>query len=197
MNSDKGTAVFALAGGDGRVSPARFVASPNCDARPDAAVIEVLVIHAISLPPGCYGGRFIEDLFTNKLDTGAHPYFAKLVGVRVSAHFLVKRDGELLQFVPLHRRAWHAGESHFRGRAGVNDFSVGIELEGCDADSFTDAQYERLAGLIRFLRMCCPAVAADNVTGHSDIAPDRKTDPGPGFDWARLEGEAGVQRNRR
>lgn len=159
-----------------------FRESPNCDERPAGASIDLLVIHAISLPPREFGGAFVDDLFLNRLDTGAHPYFAGLEGVRVSAHFVIYRHGGLAQFVPCVRRAWHAGVSSWHGRARCNDFSIGIELEGCDEIAFEDAQYETLASLTRGIRRTYPIAS---VVGHSDIAPLRKTDPGPHFDWAR------------
>ena len=177
---------FKLERASGRVTPARFVPSPNCDPRPDSTAIEVLVIHAISLPPRCYGGDFIEQFFTNRLEVAAHPYFAKLREMKVSAHFLIRRSGELLQFVPLQMRAWHAGVSDFRGRQQVNDFSLGIELEGCDEEPFEPAQYDTLSNLALFLMECYPAIKPDHIIGHSEISPGRKTDPGPCFDWARL-----------
>ena len=166
----------------GLLEGARFIASRNCDERPEGSTIELLVIHNISLPPGEFGGPGIVELFTNRLDPGAHPYYREIAGRKVSAHFLIRRDGELIQFVPCGRRAWHAGESNWRGRSRCNDFSIGIELEGTDGVPFEDAQYERLAGLARALATRYPGV--DSV-GHSDIAPGRKTDPGPCFDWAR------------
>lgn len=167
---------------DGLLEGASYIASPNCDERPPGARIELLVIHSISLPPGEYGGSGIIELFTNRLDPAAHPYYATIAGLKVSAHFLVRRDGQTLQFVPCTLRAWHAGVSSWRGRGRCNDFSIGIELEGDDSGPFTDAQYARLAALTRELKARYPI--ADTV-GHSDIAPGRKTDPGPGFDWAR------------
>lgn len=170
----------------GRVTPAEFIASPNCDARPPGACIDALIIHAISLPPGCYGGGYVAQLFTNRLDPRAHPAFADIAALKVSAHFFIDRAGSLQQFVPTQMRAWHAGESKWRGRACVNDFSIGIELEGCDHDAFTAAQYDSLAALTRLLMRAYPAVCVDNIAGHSDIAPGRKTDPGPHFDWQRL-----------
>ena len=170
----------------GRLGAARQVASPNHDERPPGAVPELLVIHSISLPPGEFGGPWIERLFTNRLDPAAHPYFAALAGLKVSAHLLIRRDGELLQFVPFHRRAWHAGESRWRGRARCNDFSIGIELEGTDVGSYTTAQYRRLAAVIRALCRAYPTLSPARLATHSDIAPGRKTDPGPGFDRARL-----------
>jgi len=161
---------------------ARQVASPNCDERPAGEPVTLLVLHSISLPPGEYGGDAIERLFTNRLDARAHPAFAELRGLRVSAHFLIRRDGELVQFVPIEQRAWHAGASRWRGRQRCNDFSVGLELEGSDRDSFTDPQYAQLARLVRVLRSSLPLRA---VAAHSDIAPGRKSDPGPRFDWQR------------
>ena len=140
------------------------------------------MIHNISLPPGVFGGPGIVELFTNRLDPGAHPYYREIAGRKVSAHFLIGRDGELIQFVPCGRRAWHAGESNWRGRSRCNDCSLGIELEGTDSVPFEDAQYERLAGLARLLATDYPGIHS---VGHSDIAPGRKTDPGPCFDWAR------------
>ena len=152
---------------------------------PEHMGIDVLVIHAISLPPNCYGGTFIEDLFTNRLDPKAHSYFADIAHLRVSAHFLIHRSGRLTQFVPTGKRAWHAGVSNFRGREQVNDFSIGIELEGCDDDPFEDAQYHTLVDLTQCLVMAYPSITRDCIVGHSDIAPGRKTDPGPHFDWDR------------
>ena len=149
---------------------------------------ELIVIHNISLPPGVFGGDEVVALFTNSLDNTTHPYLADLQGVRVSAHFLIRRDGELLQFVPVDRRAWHAGASCWRGRERCNDFSIGIELEGTDITPYTDRQYDVLAQLVAQLRSAHPGIAEDALTGHSDIAPGRKTDPGAAFDWARLRG---------
>jgi AmpD protein len=161
----------------------RQVPSPNCDDRPAGTEISLLVLHSISLPPGQYGGDSIERLFTNRLDPAAHPYFRDIASLKVSAHFVVRRDGELLQFVALQRRAWHAGVSSWRGRERCNDFSVGIELEGSDVDAFTDVQYQALIPLVRALRTALPL---QQVAAHSDVAPGRKTDPGAGFDWPRL-----------
>jgi AmpD protein len=158
---------------------ARYVASPNCDARPAGTAVTLLVLHAISLPPGEYGGDAIERLFTNRLDPAAHPYFQEIQGLKVSSHFLVRRDGELVQFVPVHKRAWHAGASSWRGRSRCNDFSVGVELEGAEDDRFTPAQYARLFPLARKLHL-------RDIAAHSDVAPGRKTDPGARFDWPRL-----------
>jgi AmpD protein len=169
-------------GRDGRVTGARFVASPNCDARPRGTPVTLAVVHSISLPPGRFGGEAIERLFTNRLDPDAHPYFREIAHMRVSAHFLVRRDGALVQFVPVHRRAWHAGASRWRGAERCNDFSVGIELEGTDRTRFADAQYRCLARLMRALAARLPLRA---IAAHSDVAPGRKTDPGARFDWAR------------
>ncbi|MEQ1440670.1 1,6-anhydro-N-acetylmuramyl-L-alanine amidase AmpD [Fontimonas sp. SYSU GA230001] len=170
----------------GWLAGARRVPSPNCDARPDADDISLLVIHGISLPPGRFGGPWIEALFTNRLDAAADPYFAGIAALRVSAHLLIRRDGAVVQFVPFVRRAWHAGVSSFDGRERCNDFSIGIELEGTDERPYTARQYRRLARVIGVLRRHYPRITPQRVVGHSDIAPGRKTDPGPAFDWARL-----------
>jgi AmpD protein len=166
-----------------RISGARRVTSPNFDERPDPADIALLVIHSISLPPGQFGGDAIERLFTNTLDPAAHPYFETLGGLQVSAHCVIARDGAVTQYVPFDRRAWHAGESWFDGRGRCNDFSIGIELEGCDEQPFTEAQYVQLARVTRALMQAYPAITPARIAGHSDIAPGRKTDPGPHFDW--------------
>jgi len=170
-------------GADGLAAGARYVASPNCDPRPAGQAVTLLVLHSISLPPGTYGGPGIERLFTNCLDPSEHPYYAEIAHLRVSAHLLLRRNGEPVQFVPLHMRAWHAGESSWRGRPACNDYSVGVELEGSDAESYTDAQYARLIELTRALREVLPL---RDVAAHSDIAPLRKTDPGALFDWTRF-----------
>jgi AmpD protein len=167
----------------GIVRAARQVPSPNCDDRPPGAKISLLVVHNISLPPGRFGGEAIEQFFTNQLDPAAHPYFATIAGQRVSAHFLIRRDGRLIQFVPCERRAWHAGESRWRGRERCNDFSIGVELEGTDDLPYEAAQYAVLVRLTRALRQRYPI---GDFAGHSDIAPGRKTDPGAGFDWERF-----------
>jgi len=164
------------------VKGAQFIASPNCDERPSGCAIELLVIHYISLPPGEFGGPGIIALFTNRLNSAAHPDYTTLAGLKVSSHFLIRRDGEIIQFVPCVKRAWHAGESSWKGRTRCNDYSIGVELEGTDDVPFTDAQYERLAELTRALKASYPI---RDVVGHSDIAPARKSDPGPRFDWAR------------
>lgn len=162
---------------------ARQVISPNQDERPEPADISLLVVHGISLPPGVFGGNHIDRLFTNTLDPAAHPYFAGIAGERVSAHILINREGGLTQYVPFSRRAWHAGPSEFRGRQCCNDFSIGIELEGCDDQPYTEDQYRTLAALTRVLMSRWPAIKREHIVGHCDIAPGRKTDPGPVFDW--------------
>jgi N-acetyl-anhydromuramoyl-L-alanine amidase len=164
----------------GWLSGTRRVASPNYDARPAHTAIGLLVIHSISLPPNEYGGDAIERFFTNELDHSEHPYFEQLKGVKVSSHFLVRRDGQIVQFVPCNKRAWHAGVSTWRGRPRCNDFSIGIELEGSDFEPFTKRQYVALVRLTRRLKRAYPIC---DISGHSDIAPERKTDPGPFFDW--------------
>lgn len=170
----------------GLVAGARQVPSPNQDARPPGAEPELIVVHSISLPPGEFGGPWIERFFTNRLDPGAHPYFAGISELKVSAHVLIRRDGSLVQFVPFHRRAWHAGPSRWCDREACNDFSVGIELEGTDEGEFEDAQYAALVDLVEALSAAYPGLAPERMAGHSDIAPGRKTDPGPGFDWGRV-----------
>lgn len=170
-------------GTDGRVAGARYRPSPNCDRRPPGSVPSLLVLHAISLPPGTFGGDAIERLFTNRLEARAHPYFRDIAHTRVSAHFLVRRDGALQQFVPVHLRAWHAGLSRWRGAERCNDYSVGLELEGCDDLRFTNAQYRCAIALTRCLVARLPLRAC---AAHSDVAPGRKRDPGAHFDWARF-----------
>ena len=167
-------------GQDGWCAEAVHIPSPNFDARAEGTAIDLLVIHNISLPPGEFGGPYIADLFTNRLDCDAHPYFDQLRGLRVSAHFLIRRDGEVIQFVSANDRAWHAGVSNFCGRERCNDFSIGIELEGTDFQLFEPAQYASLSALAAAL---CARYPLTNVTGHEHIAPGRKTDPGPFFDW--------------
>jgi len=161
----------------------RRVESPNQDERPPGTEITLLIVHSISLPPGEYGGDSIEKLFTNRLDPDAHPYFREIEGLKVSAHFLVRRDGEVVQFVPLGKRAWHAGASSWRGRTTCNDFSIGVELEGSDDSAFEEAQYLALEQLLATLRRTLPL---RDIAAHSDVAPCRKTDPGPGFAWGRV-----------
>lgn len=159
--------------------------SANCNERPEGEV-SLLVIHNISLPPGQFGTGKVQALFQNRLDSSEHPYFQSIAHLRVSAHFLIERDGGLTQFVSCHARAWHAGVSCFDGREGCNDFSLGIELEGTDEQPFSEAQYAALSELTRQLQAAYPAITVERITGHSDIAPERKTDPGPCFDWPRL-----------
>lgn len=167
----------------GYAQPAVLLTSPNQDARPAAIAIDMIVIHNISLPPNQYGGAGIQQLFTNQLDAAEHPYYAEIAHLKVSAHFLIRRNGALLQFVSCLQRAWHAGLSHWQGRERCNDFSIGIELEGCDIEAFEDAQYVTLQALIKALQKRYPI---QHIVGHSEIAPGRKTDPGPFFDWQRL-----------
>ncbi|MGH8222419.1 MAG: 1,6-anhydro-N-acetylmuramyl-L-alanine amidase AmpD [Woeseiaceae bacterium] len=170
----------------GRLSPARQLVSPNQDARPGDARPELIVLHGISLPPGEFGGPAIEQLFMNRLDCDAHPYYGGIRGMRVSAHLLIRRDGGVLQFVPFGARAWHAGSSRFRGRSRCNDFSIGIELEGSDDRPYADRQYEELVPIIRSIRAAYPAITSRHLAGHCDVSPGRKSDPGPAFDWLRL-----------
>lgn len=167
----------------GVCSDARFTPSPHCDARPEGEEISLLVIHNISLPPGEFGGPYVDDLFLGCLDPEAHPCFREIEGLRVSSHFLIRRDGELVQFVPCELRAWHAGVSQWKGRERCNDFSIGVELEGADDVPFAEPQYDTLVALARAL---FDRYGALDIAGHSDIAPDRKTDPGPFFDWERF-----------
>jgi AmpD protein len=164
----------------------RRVVSPNCDDRPEGLELALIVVHGISLPPGEFGNGWIERFFSNELPADADPYFATICDLEVSAHMLIGRDGALTQFVPFGKRAWHAGRSAYCGRMACNDFSVGIELEGTDDVAYTTAQYRALASLIAALRRAYPSLATAEVVGHSDIAPGRKTDPGPAFDWAKL-----------
>lgn len=176
------------------VTGARQVLSPNCDARPAGAEISLIVIHGISLPPRQYGGPYIDHLFTNMLDAGAHAYFAEIACLRVSSHLLVDRQGAVTQYVPLSRRAWHAGPSCFHGREACNDFSIGIEFEGCDEEAYCDAQYEVGAALVAELMKAWPVLGPDRIARHSDIAPGRKTDPGPAFDWEGFQSAVSARR---
>ena len=171
---------------DGWLDGATRRHSPNQDARPEPADVSLLVVHGISLPPGEFGGPWIDALFTNRLDLGAHRYFAQLAGLRVSSHLLIRRDGAIVQYVPFGARAWHAGASAFAGRERCNDYSIGVELEGADTVPYTDAQYAALAGVARALMQAYPAITPERIAGHSDVAPGRKTDPGPAFDWPRF-----------
>lgn len=160
----------------------RFISSPNSDDRPAGCAISLLVIHNISLPPDEFGGDGVIELFTNRLDPEAHPYYQTLRGLKVSAHFFIRRDGELIQFVPCEKRAWHAGISCWQDKTGCNDFSIGVELEGSDTKPFTDGQYATLVALTQALQKAYPIT---DIAGHCDIAAGRKTDPGPCFDWER------------
>lgn len=170
----------------GWFSACRQMRSPNCNARPARVVVDLAVIHGISLPPGIFGSGDIERLFTNTLDCAARPEYAALQDLRVSAHLLIDREGLTTQFVALPERAWHAGVSSFQGRPNCNDFAIGIELEGCDDIPYTTAQYAALGAVLAALRNAFPEITRDRIVGHSEVAPQRKTDPGPAFDWARL-----------
>jgi len=169
----------------GLLTDARQVLSPHCDARPAGMAPELLVVHGISLPPGEFGGPWIDRLFTGTLPPEAHPYFAEIEGLRASAHALLRRDGQIVQYVPFGARAWHAGKSAYQGREGCNDFSIGVELEGADGTPYTDAQYQALTALTAALLATYASLSADAITGHSDVAPGRKTDPWASFDWGR------------
>jgi N-acetyl-anhydromuramoyl-L-alanine amidase len=171
----------------GLMRGATQIASPNCDARPAGTDAELIVVHGISLPPGEFGGPWIERLFTNTLPLDLHPYFAEIGDLRVSSHLLVARDGSLTQFVKFTDRAWHAGQSSYLGRQACNDFSIGIELEGVDEIAYSAEQYAALAQAVAALCDAYPRLSPDRLVGHSDISPGRKTDPGPAFDWARAK----------
>ncbi len=168
---------------DGWLPQARRAPSPNWDERPPNTAVDLLVIHGISLPPGEFGGPWIDDLFRNRLDPQAHPCFQAIAQLRVSSHLLIRRDGELIQYVDLHHRAWHAGVSIFQGREACNDFAIGIELEGADLIPYEEVQYRVLARTTQDIQSRFPAIGRGHIVGHSDIAPGRKTDPGPAFDW--------------
>jgi AmpD protein len=173
----------------GLMQPARQVVSPNRDERPGGALPELILVHGISLPPDEYGGPWIDRLFTNTLPHDApdvHPFFTTVMSLQVSSHLLIRRDGELVQYVPFHLRAWHAGASSYCGRERCNDFSIGIELEGSDELAYEPAQYRALSTAVRALCRAYPSLSPDRIAGHSDVAPGRKTDPGPAFDWPRL-----------
>jgi AmpD protein len=172
---------------DNWLETARRNLSPNSDSRPDPNDISLVVLHCISLPPGDFRSDSIDQLFTNSLDAAEHPYFAQISHLRVSAHILIRRNGMVIQYVPFHQRAWHAGASSFRGRSRCNDFSIGIELEGAEHLAFEDIQYSRLRRLLEVLIETYPGLSRERIAAHSDIAPGRKTDPGPCFDWARLK----------
>ncbi len=171
---------------NGLLSNVRVNLSPNCDERPEESDISLIVIHNISLPPNQYGGSGVDQLFTNMLDKDEHPFYAEIHELRVSSHVFIRRDGEIVQFVPFHKRAWHAGVSRFLGRDVCNDFSIGIEMEGSDFEPFTQQQYLSLIDVLKVLLKHYPSLSADRILGHQHIAPGRKTDPGPFFDWQRL-----------
>jgi N-acetyl-anhydromuramoyl-L-alanine amidase len=177
---------FAIDTDRGLLELARQEPSPNCDERPPGVEPDLIVVHGISLPPGEFGGPWIDQLFTNVLPPDGHPYFAEVAGLRVSSHLLIRRTGEIVQYVPFQRRAWHAGASSWAGRERCNDYSIGIELEGADHSPYESAQYAMLARVIAVLCRHYPHLTPERVVGHSDIAPGRKTDPGPAFDWPRL-----------
>jgi AmpD protein len=179
---------FSINPQTGLLSPVNNQPSPHYDERPLGMPIDMIVIHGISLPPRDFSSKAIQDFFCGKLDFSAHPAFADIAALRVSAHLLIRRKGEVIQFVPFIKRAWHAGESAFQGRTRCNDFSIGIELEGADDIPYEDAQYQQLSRLIVLLRQAYPAITSDRIVGHVDIAPLRKTDPGPAFDWEYLKG---------
>lgn len=172
---------------EGWLGGARRVLSPNYNERPSGCSVDLLVIHNISLPPGEFGGGHVERLFTNCLNPQTHSYFARIAHLHVSAHLFIDRCGEVTQFVPFYKRAWHAGSSEFKGRTNCNDFSIGIELEGSDETPYSESQYQRLAEATRHIRANFPAIAMGRIVGHSDIAPGRKTDPGPAFDWEKYK----------
>jgi AmpD protein len=178
---------FSIDRATGLLREARQVLSPHFDERPQGVPLELIVVHGISLPPGEFGGPYIEQLFAGGLDPNAHPYFSAICTMRVSSHLLVRRNGEVVQFVPFGMRAWHAGESNWQGRPACNDFSIGIEMEGTDDGAYEPAQYQALAALISALCEAYPTLARERVVGHSDIAPNRKSDPGPAFAWPLLK----------
>jgi AmpD protein len=196
-NPKRSAATLGLDPATGWLGRARQVPSPNCDERPAGTAPDLIVLHGISLPPGEFGGPWIDRLFTNQLPPDAHPFFMEIAGRTFSAHVLIRRDGEVVQYVPFGRRAWHAGESSWEGRSRCNDFSVGIELEGTDSTPYEPAQYAAVSRLIAELIRGYPALDPGRIVGHSDIAPGRKTDPGLAFDWpllralVRFELEAG------
>ena len=177
---------YSISPGAGLIRPAQQCPSPNQDDRPDGIEPDLVIIHSISLPPGEFGGDEITQLFTNCLDWAAHPYFAEIEDLKVSSHLLLRRGGELVQYVPFGRRAWHAGLSCFRGQSQCNDNAIGIELEGTDEQPYTDEQYAHLACVISAIIAAYPRINARRIAGHCDVSPGRKTDPGPAFDWLRL-----------
>jgi N-acetyl-anhydromuramoyl-L-alanine amidase len=179
-----------LVKGDGQAANSfRFAPSPHCDARPNGAEVDMIVVHGISLPPGQFGTDAVEAFFQGQLRSTTHPYYAKIADLRVSSHLFIKRTGEIVQFVPFSQRAWHAGESIFEGKPRCNDFSIGIELEGTDEIPYDQRQYEQLVNVVKLLLETYPTITRERIVGHADIAPGRKTDPGPIFDWAYLKGK--------
>lgn len=168
------------------IQEAEYCVSPHQDARPDEGDVSLLVLHNISLPPNQYDNHYVRSFFLGQLDPQAHPYFSNIASLRVSAHLFIKRNGELVQFVPLNKRAWHAGVSVFQGRAKCNDYSIGIEIEGNDEQPYTDAQYATLNNVTCLITKCYPKITLGRIVGHNDIAPGRKTDPGESFDWGRF-----------
>ena len=187
MRSALGCSMYQIT--DGWLESVIHVPSPNTDSLPNNCDISLLVIHNISLPPGIFGGSFVEDFFTNNLDLTVNPYFQNLQDLKVSSHLYIKRSGQITQFVSLNERAWHAGLSVFNGRSNCNDFSIGIELEGTDEGGYTDYQYKSLVSVTRTIMTRYPAITSDRIVGHSDISPGRKTDPGNSFDWIRYKRE--------
>lgn len=179
----------SLDGARAWIEGVRRVVSPNFDQRPTPGDISLLIVHGISLPPGCFGDGQIDQLFCNQLDPAQHPYFAEICELRVSSHLLIDRQGVMTQYVPFTERAWHAGLSAFQGRERCNDYSIGVELEGTDDTLYSDAQYRQLAAVSRSLMTAWPGITPERIVGHSDVAPGRKTDPGPLFDWSRFRRE--------
>jgi len=171
---------------NGIITKAKYIPSPNYNHRPKGIDIDVIIIHNISLPPGQYSHDYVSDFFTNKLKIDGHPFFETIKDKKVSSHLYIRRNGELIQYVPIHERAWHAGASTFKGRSICNDFSIGIELEGCDYEPFNEVQYQMLNTVIKTLRQYYPKIIDNNIVGHSDVAPGRKTDPGPFFEWGKI-----------
>jgi N-acetyl-anhydromuramoyl-L-alanine amidase len=186
MQAARPTVALTIDTATGLLAGARQVLSPHFDARPAGVRPELLVVHGISLPPGEFGGPWIDRLFTGTLPADAHPYFSDLASARLSAHAVIRRDGEIAQYVPFGERAWHSGVSQYRGRSGCNDFSIGVELEGTDSTPYTDAQYEQLTALAAALLTAYPTLSAEHIVGHGDIAPERRADPWATFDWPRF-----------
>jgi AmpD protein len=178
--------VYSISPGEGLLRPAEQCPSPNQDDRPDGVEPDLIIIHGVSLPPGEFGGPYVEQLFTNRLDWDAHPYFSEIRNLKVSSHLFIRRDGSVVQFVPFSRRAWHAGASCFRDRRDCNDYSIGIEVEGEDETPYADIQYKVLIDVIIALQGAYTSLCTRSIVGHCDISPNRKTDPGPAFDWLRL-----------